>query len=71
MDARVIYGIRDARGLTKKEKLFLYTVASHNDGMYATHVKNYTDMDVSKATYYRVMATLVEKNLINSTRRFK
>jgi len=64
MDARAIYGIRDAKGLTTNEKVFLYTVASHNDGMYATHDKNYKAMGLSKATYYRVRESLMTKKLV-------
>lgn len=68
MDARVIYGIRDAQKLTTNEKVFLYTVASHNDGMFATHDKNYTAMGISKATYYRVRDALIKKELVTVQR---
>lgn len=61
--------VRDARGLTADEKLFLYTVASHQDGMHKTHDKNIADMGFSRSTYYRVRTSLKEKELISLTRR--
>jgi hypothetical protein len=61
--------IRDARGLTVNEKLFLYTIASHQDGMRKTHDKNHADMGFSRATYYRVRTSLIAKGTITETRR--
>lgn len=69
MNVEAIGKIRDARGLTTNEKVFLYTVASHKDGMFKTHDKNYDDMDISKATYYRVRGELIKKDLVVVCRR--
>lgn len=69
MEIEVIAAVRDSRALTKNEKLFLCTVASHKDGMYCTHQKNYTDMGFSKATYYRLRESLTETGVLIAHRR--
>src|SRR4051794_20896612 len=69
MKIEVIAAVRASRALTTTQKVFLFTVASHKDGMYSTHVKNYADMGFSKATYYRVRESLIETGLLVSDRQ--
>lgn len=67
----VIFAIRDARELKTNEKTFLFVCESRGKaGMFSDHDLNYTDMGMSKATYYRVRESLLEKKLIETRRRY-
>ena len=70
MDVSAIAKIRDTRGLDIYEKMFLITVASHRDGMFKTHEKNYADMAMSRPKYYKVRGDLMDKKLIEVQRRY-
>lgn len=71
MRNEVIFAIRDARGLKIHEKSFLFVCESRGkEGMFSEHDTNYTDMSMSKATYYRVRDSLIEKKLIEPRRRY-
>jgi hypothetical protein len=67
MRNEVIWGVRDAQGLTTYEKVFLYTVESRGT-MKATWKRAADDMAMSKDTFYRTRSSLIEKNLILTQR---
>lgn len=68
MRNEVIWAIRNAQGLSSFEKVFLYTVESHKDGMKKSWEKNAKDMGCSRDTYYRTRNSLLAKDLILSQR---
>lgn len=63
-----MWAIRDAQGLNHFEKVFLYTVESHKEGMKKGWEKNAADMGFSKNTYYRTRDSLTGKDLIHVQR---
>ena len=56
--------IRDARGLSAYEKLFLLIVASHQRIMWKSSAEAAEDMGMHRATFFRVGASLIDKNLL-------
>lgn len=69
MRNHVIWAIRDNQTLTAQEKLFLFVVESR--GKMTTKVANgVADMGFSRATYYRVRDSLLERRLILTERQF-
>lgn len=60
--------IRDARGLSAWDKMFLMTVALRGE-MYCTWQRNCEDMGMKKDRYYKSRDYLLENKLIEATRR--
>lgn len=65
-----MWAIRDARGLTTDQKVFLYTVATRGEGgMWTKQETAADDMGLSKATYYRVRKQLLDLEVIKVQQR--
>lgn len=62
-----MWAIRNARGFTAHEKAFLFVVESRGE-MRTTAVKAAKDMGMSRAKYYRVRDSLLEKNCLSQRR---
>lgn len=58
MDNKKMWAIRDTRGLTSLEKVFLFTVESRGQ-MTCTATTAALDMGMSKASYYRTRDALI------------
>jgi hypothetical protein len=67
MRNQVMWAIRDARGLSANEKVFLFTVESRGS-MRTTQVNAAKDMGLSRATYYRVRDSLIGRDLLTVRR---
>lgn len=68
MRNEVMWAIRDASGLTSKEKVFLFVVESRGE-MFTDWQDSARDMGLSKRGYYDSRASLLAKGLLTSTRR--
>jgi len=61
MRYHVLAAIRDAHWLNGNQKLFLMIVESRGtNGMYSTKERNWLDMGMSKATFYRTRQSLMD-----------
>lgn len=62
-----IWKIRDSRGLTVYEKVFLTTIASRGEaGMFCEWRRNSEDMSMKKDSYYKTRNSLKDKGLISA-----
>ena len=68
MSTQAIWNIRDARGLSHEEKVFLFVVASRGV-MFSEWQKAADDMGMKKTRYFKVRKALIEKDLIEEGRR--
>ncbi|MFJ8790445.1 hypothetical protein [Streptomyces sp. NPDC102462] len=68
MSTQAIWNIRDARGLSHEEKVFLFVVASRGV-MYSEWQKAAEDMGMKKTRYFKVRKSLIEKDLVEEGRR--
>lgn len=69
MNNETVWAIRDARGLSSKEKVFLLVTESRGE-LFGKWHRNAADMGLSKRGYYDARASLLGKGLLLAERRF-
>ncbi|MRJ75464.1 hypothetical protein GEV29_02850 [Aeromicrobium sp. SMF47] len=68
MNGQTIWDIRDARGLSSNEKVFLMVIESRGD-MWASVAQASADMGMSRSTFYKTRTSLIDRGLIKVLRR--
>lgn len=63
VELQTMFNIRDARGLTAKEKIFLVTVELRGE-MVCTWERAAADMGMTKDSFYRTRRSLVDRHLV-------